>query len=584
MKLDGFIGPAYTLKSVNVDCQNCINLYLEINEIGKGKDAEIAWLRSTSGLKLLFSIGDGPIRLIHVDGVGRIFIVSGAFLYQVTYVVLTGAWKILQLSAPFNGNFTADPASNNCTSTKHHLITGTELTLTTTGTLPGGLATSTDYWAIFVDDNTFQLASSLSNANAGVAIDITDAGAGIQTVNIFQGSASQLQSSTGPMAAASSQLGFTGSVSSTVFVDGVTSYCFLDDGSSPSFGTFAAFGFAGAPTPRQIIVVDGYFLYCSNTAYLWCSQLDGLEVDPLSFAASEGDPDNLIAIISSQRNVWLLNERSTELFNDTGNVDFPFERVSGGFIEKGILAPLSVAKIEGNVFWLARDEFGHGMVYLGQGLVPQRISTHAIETAIQGYATPSDAVAFTYQSGGHSFYVLNFDEATWVYDLTTGMWHERAYLNNGVLERHRAQFHAFIPALGIHMVGDYSNTNIYQFDDNTYTDNGSPIARIRTSPHVSNLPNRIFYNQFQLDMETGVGLDGGVFGSDPQVVMQFSKDSGRTWSNENFKSAGKIGLPKSRVIWRRLGQSRDLVFRIKITDPVKVALISAQIDIESGAN
>ena len=76
------------------------------------------------------------------------------------------------------------------------------------------------------------------------------------------------------------------------------------------------------------------------------------------------------------------------------NPDFPFERVQGGFIEYGCVAPASLAKIKGVVFWLGRDAFGQGVVYLAQGMTPQRISTHAIEQAIAGYASMLTVVLF----------------------------------------------------------------------------------------------------------------------------------------------------------------------------------------------
>jgi hypothetical protein len=85
-------------------------------------------------------------------------------------------------------------------------------------------------------------------------------------------------------------------------------------------------------------------------------------------------------------------------------------------------------------------------------------------------------------------------------------------------------------------------------------------------------------------METGVGLDGGVQGSDPKAMLQWSDDGGHSWSNERWAGVGKIGKAKKRVIWRRLGSSRDRVYRVMISDPVKVVLIGAEITTEGGSN
>lgn len=504
MRFPGFIGPAYTLKTVNADCQRCVNLYPEINEMGKGKEAEVAWLRSTPGLEPLsgiYSVGFGQIRLLKVFQPGAegetanaiAFVVSGNKVYKCSY---TTSWATTEI---------------------------------------GTLDTSSG-------DVSFAYVEKTGRA---------------------------------------------------VFVDGTNSYIYwrYDSGGAvyvDGFWPYSTEGYSKVTGASQVIAIDGYFIFCNGTNYFYVSDSYSPNVDALSFAGSEGDADLIVGMISNQRDLWVFNQRSTELFVNTGNPDFPFERVSGGFIEKGCLAAGSIAKIEAYVFWLGRDEFGQGVVYAGHGLSPERISTHAIETAIQGYASPSTAKAFTYQSGGHSFYVLNFDEATWVYDLSTKMWHERMYLNAGTEERYRAQFIAFIPYLGVHIASDYENSNFYQLNDDYYTDNGNAIARIRTAPHVSGSLNRMFHKKFQLDMETGVGLDGGVQGSDPQVIMQFSDDGGHTWSDEAWASAeqtvGAIGEYKTRVIYRRLGKSRDRVYRVTITDPVKVSILGADIDVEPGAS
>lgn len=499
MRFAGFIGPSYTLRSVNVDAQRSVNLYPELNELGTGKAGEVAALIGTPGLEKLFEGTDeGPIRLIHVDADNRIFFASGNLMHSATF-------------------------------------DGTDWTVGTYGTLT---------------------------------------------------------TSTGPMRAASAKI-IDGEVvsSATVFVDGETNYLFLQSDGFPGgfFGTFADFAYPGVPTATHVVYIDGYFIFNeADTGLFYVSDLGGLAVDPLSFASSEGDPDFIVGMISNTRDLWIFNERTTEVFINTGNADFPFERVQGGFIEKGCASGFTIAKIDSVIFWLGRDEFGQGVVYAAQGLNPQRVSTHAVEFAISTYADINSATAYTYQDSGHSFYVLNFAENTWVYDLTSKSWHERCFTNEGALERHRGEVHCFIPQYGLHLVGDYANNSVYRFNNNYYYDDESEITRLRTSPHITDELRQVRCLSFQLDMETGVGNDGGLPGSDPQVVMQFSDDGGHTFSSEAWASAGQatgqIGQYKKRVIWRRLGTFRDRIFRVKITDPVKVVLIGAELELDGGFN
>ena len=503
MRFSGFVGPSYKLDSVNVDCQRCVNLYPEAIESGTGKGGQRYYLRPTPGLTRLAEVGNGPIRLIHIDSIGRIFVVSGNQLY------------VLSES---NGSWSATLC-------------------TTNGTDAGG---------------TFTFLTS-----------------------------------TGSIRAASMSYLGDGTDSTTIFVDGSEhNYVFWQfDPIHVAVGTLDAAGYGYVAGATDITWIDGSFITIEGgTNKFYVSDVQSLNTDALNFSSSEGDPDLVLAIMANLRDLWIFNEKTTEIYSNTGNSDFPFERISGGFLEIGIVAKRSVAKIDGTLLWLGRSKEGYGIVVAATGFSPRKISTHAIEQAISGYDDISGATAFAYQSNGHSFYVLNFDEATWVYDLTTGLWHERSYANNGSLERHRADTHAFYSPLGVHIVGDYESNVVYKIDDSVFKDGENPITRLRTFPHLSGEMNRIFCSKLEIDMETGVGLDGGVQGSDPQVMLDWSNDGGHTWSNELWKSAGAIGEYKKRIMWRRLGSFRDRVFRMKITDPVKVTLIDAHIEVDAGVS
>jgi hypothetical protein len=152
----------------------------------------------------------------------------------------------------------------------------------------------------------------------------------------------------------------------------------------------------------------------------------------------------------------------------------------------------------------------------------------------------------------------------------------------GLLNRHLANCHAFYG--GQHVVGDYENGNLYVSDLDCYTDHGLPIIRIRQTPHVSSELNRIFYKLFELDMQFGVGQSSTDDNNalNPHVVLQMSNDGGQTWSNELQANIGAMGRYRTRARWHRLGSSRDRLFRIIVSDPVPVQILSAHLDIEVG--
>jgi hypothetical protein len=340
--------------------------------------------------------------------------------------------------------------------------------------------------------------------------------------------------------------------------------------------------FTGAVTVGYI---DGYFVYNEpNSQKIWVtSLLDGLSVNPLDFASAEGSPDNVVALIVDHREVWVFGTNSTEVWYDAGLADFPLAPVQGAYNEIGCIAPYSVAKMDNCVFWLGADARGRGIVYRTQGYTGKRISTHAVEWQIQQYTDMSDAVGYTYQQDGHFFYVLNFPSAntTWVYDASTEVWHERAGWNNGSFTRHRANCQmSFNNRI---VVGDYENGNVYYFDLNSYKDNNDIqkwLRSWRALPTGQNDLNRSAHHTLQLDCETGVGLDGTGQGVSPEMMLRWSDDGGHTWSNEHLASMGKIGQFGFRAFWRRLGMTlkiRDRVYEVSGTDPVKIAIMGAEL-------
>lgn len=501
MKLQGFIGPAYQLQAVSIDAQRCINLFPEAIESGSGKGQQVAYLKSTPGLTQLFTVGTGPIRLVHIESIERdnpveqavAYVVSGSEVWAASYQ--SGSWST-KLCGSINTSI--GPVS------AHSIKKGS----------------SPKYQTVFVDGDDNYLVRS----------------------NDYDG-------------------GYAG---------------------SGNFGNFALFSLTPVLGATQITWIDGYLiLIVKDTSQFFVSDWQGTTFNPLSFATSEGNPDNITALASLNRDLIIFNKVSTEIFTNSGNGDFPFERAQNGFIEIGCCAPFSVAKTSDAVFWLGQNANGRGMIYAANNTNPQRISTHAIEAEIATYEDITTARAYAYQSEGHTFYVLSFKEATWVYDLSTKMWHQRAFLNSGALERHRIDSLGYFPNLGIHIGGDYATNKVYKLDQSAKTDFGNPIKRLRSTPHLSQDLNRLFFNSLQIDCENGVGSE---VGSDPQMMMRFSNDGARTWSDEHTASIGKIGEYKTRCKWRRLGSARDRVFEISVSDPVSVNFIDAQIEVEAGGS
>lgn len=474
MRMPGFIGPTYTLSTIPLDCQRCINWYPEPDELTTGKDGSIGALVCTPGLTRLATASLAPIRGCYtVSANGTLYVVAGQYLYQVS-----STWTLTQV---------------------------------------GQLRTSTG--AVSMSDNGLQLC----------------------------------------------------------VVDGLYGYILELDNNNFTQITSSAF------YPSNVVVfLNGYFVFVKKGTgqFFWSQLYDGLTYDGLDFATAEASPDTTITLQPYKNQLFVLGDMTGQVFYNAGDPLSAFSALPGATIEHGCAAPLSVAKTGDLMFWLGKDAYGNAVVWKAADYAVGKASNYSVELAFQGYADISDATAFVYQQRGHTFYVLNFTSAnaTWVLDVDLGVWHERSSISDdGSLGRWRADSHTF--AYGTHVVGDYSNGKLYKLDFSNFTDDGKVITRLRRAPHVSNNLKRMLHQKAQLDCRVGAGTDATQLGQVPQVMLRYSDDGGYKWSSEQWRPLGRLGETLARVLWRRLGNSRNRVYEIKVTDPVDVALIGLDLDL-----
>jgi hypothetical protein len=322
---------------------------------------------------------------------------------------------------------------------------------------------------------------------------------------------------------------------------------------------------------RTVTYQDGYFIFeRKDTSQFFVSDLLSVIFDPLKFASAEGRPDRLVAVISDHRELFLFGTETTEVWYNSGGFDFPFERNQGAFIEKGCAAPYSVTK-ENNTVYFVGDDL---MVYKLSGYTPVRISTNAIEADLSRVDL-TDAFAYTYYEEGHLFYILTVPNLakTLAYDISSGSWHIRKDYNFG---RHRSSSLIFFD--NKNLVGDFQSGRIYQLTNKYYSDDGEPLIKEFTLPTINNGREFLSIYSFELDMGSGVGLSNGQ-GSDPKAILSFSKDNGKTFSNDKFANIGKIGNYLNRVKWNRLGSARQFTLNVKISDPIPIDIGAAYIEI-----
>lgn len=329
--------------------------------------------------------------------------------------------------------------------------------------------------------------------------------------------------------------------------------------------------------PTNLDFIDGYILYGVRNGRFYYSEIDDASnIGANSYAEAEGNPDGLKRLFVHNRTIFLLGDVSTELWESTGDTTFPFQRSPGAYYEIGCLSPASVVSLGGNVAWITN--LGTVIVAsIGGGF--KRISTHAVERSIDSLTNDQKAKieGFVYERRGHEFYVLSGATFTWIYDLTTGEWHERmSYGEN----RWRASYYAHFD--GKHIVGDSESAVLNEIDPDTYTEAGEHLVATMRVP-INAWPNCINLHRLRVDAIPGVGLnEAALHNSDPQMMLRLSKNGGKSYGNEMTRSIGKIGQYTAQTAFDKLGVSNEDGFVCEIS--ASAAVVRAFTGIASEAD
>lgn len=347
-------------------------------------------------------------------------------------------------------------------------------------------------------------------------------------------------------------------------------------------------------TSDTVVFKDGFFVFsASDGAVFFNSSLnDPFTYAGLDFGTAEINPDRIVALHVNHNELFVGGLETIELFQNVGGAGFPFQRIPGANIQKGVHAKFSLVEFDNTFLFIGGGLNELSAVWKVSGSSSaQKISTSAIDNAIQEFTRDeiANAFAWTYSAGGNFFagFTLESDRIpnkTFVYDATTSAlagqqtWHER---QSGVTDN-SWRVNSIVAAHGQLLVGDSQDGSIGFIDKSNFTEYGDVMVQERASQpfQAGGLP--IFAGEIQLTMESGVGLTIGQ-GSDPQIRMDFSDNGGRTFSSEFSRSYGKIGEYTSLPTWRRQGRiPRHRILRFKTSEPVKSVIIKLEADVEAG--
>ncbi|MEN3973112.1 packaged DNA stabilization protein [Sphingomicrobium sp. XHP0235] len=330
-----------------------------------------------------------------------------------------------------------------------------------------------------------------------------------------------------------------------------------------------------APRGRFCVYHKNRILYEGENGQVYYSELlDPTNIPELNLYTAESLPDDIVALVSTENEIYHFGSESVEIFYNSGDSDNPFEPIPSGVSFNGCAFPNTALRLDNSVYWVGKDEQGAGVVYRMNGTVGARVSTSSVERAIEAATTVS---AHSYQEEGNTFYRVNTDRATWVFNLATQLWHEEAWLNPATGDQERARPEHHVYALGGHLVTDYASGRVYRQSLDYHDDAGQEIRRTRIDSFHAN-GRQIIFDELFADFVTGVGQ---ATDRAPQVMLEVAPD-GASYGRELMRPLGAIGEYKNRVRFHRLGKGTDFKIRLSVSDPVPVILRGGDIRARMG--
>jgi hypothetical protein len=287
------------------------------------------------------------------------------------------------------------------------------------------------------------------------------------------------------------------------------------------------------PSVNSVCDLDGYIVFTAANGRAWATDLNALDVNPLSFGTAESKPDGLTRAVSYSGQLFLFGAYSTEIWTDVGTTPFPFARQY--VIPRGLAGPYCIAGQE--------NGFGKGLgfvgddnaVYLLTGVTPNKISPPDLDVLIEAVADKRTLEASVYISHGHAFWQLSCDAWTWTFNLNNGKWHERQSYNQV-----RSRMSGSVYAFGKWLAGDTLTSRVNEVTASVTTEIGDPLrVRLESGP-IENWPAGSHVGRVDFNFTTGVGLLTGAdpIEISPVVEISWSDDGGQNFYAARPRSLG----------------------------------------------
>jgi len=331
----------------------------------------------------------------------------------------------------------------------------------------------------------------------------------------------------------------------------------------------------------DVVWVDGYFMTTDGEFLIVTELSNPLAVNPLKYGSSEVDPDPVVALLKLRNEVYALNRNTIEVFDNIGAEFFPFNRIDGAQIQKGVVGTFACCVYIEQIAFLGSGRNEAPSIYMGAAATAQKISTQEIDELLLNYTEAQLALVKmeARNDKAHQHLYVHLPDRTLVYDgaasqvLGEAVWFT---LTTTVVGFSQYRARNLVWAYDKWLVGDPQSSNIGYLVDTIGTHWGQKVRWEFGTLIVYNEGNGALFHELEL-----VSLTGRVaLGVDPQISTSYSLD-GLSWSQDRFIRAGTIGNTKKRLAWFQQGNMRNWRiqrFRGDSDSHIAFARLEAQIE------
>lgn len=306
----------------------------------------------------------------------------------------------------------------------------------------------------------------------------------------------------------------------------------------------------------DVVWVDGYFMTTDGEFLVVTELSDPLVVNPLKYGSSEADPDPVVALLKLRNEVYALNRNTIEVFDNVGGDLFPFARIEGAQIQKGVIGTQGCCVFLQAIAFLGSGRNEAPGIYVGAAATTQKASTQEIDNLLLNYTELQLATVKleARNDKAHEHLYVHLPDRTIVYDASASealgeqVWFT---LTTSVIGFAQYRARNMVWAYDKWLVGDPQSNAIGYFVQDTGHHWGQQVRWEFGTLIVYNEGNGAIFNELEL-----VSLTGSVaLGTNPQISTSYSVN-GKAWSQDRFISVGTIGSNK-RLAWFQQGHMRN---------------------------